>query len=182
MTTKTTTINAQNAAEVLGDIAATATPEPTAKPILNPSRPSAEWSLDELGKFARKALKKSAEASWELGRALVLAKEKANRKFGKWSQQYVPELSTRTIQRYMAVGRLDYDDVQGKTVSDIYALLWGDNHTGKKGKTVNVSKQAGNSITALTKLLEGSQASEVLTANRDALVTLHAKLTALLVG
>ena len=182
MTTKNTTSNAQNAAEVLGSIAATATPEPSPKPILNPSRPSAEWSLDELGKFVRKAAIKSAEASWELGRALVLAKEKASRKFGKWTQQYVPELSPRTINRYMAVGRLDYDDVRAKTVSDIYTLLWGENHTGKKGNAVNVSKQAGNSITALTKLLEGEQANEVLTANREALVALHAKLTTLLVG
>jgi hypothetical protein len=194
MTTKTSDKNAH--ADIAGNIAnkpmiQVARTEPGAPleppvsaftPILNPSRPSAEWSLDELGKYARKTLKKSAEASWEFGRALVLAKEKASRKFGKWTQQYVPELSTRTIQRYMAVGRLDYDDVQGKTVSDIYALLWGDNHTGKKGKTVNVSKQAGSSITALTKLLEGENSSVVLTANREALVALHAKLTALLVG
>ena len=176
---KTTTSNATNAANILGDLANTVTPA-TAKPSLNPSRPSAEWTLAELGKFARRTVKKSAESSWELGRVLVLAKQKASRKFGAWCSEYVPELSVRTIQRYMAVGRLDWDDVRGKSVSDIYALLWGKQEgkqEGEEAKPANSTKQVSNNIAKLTKLLSSP---DVVLANREALVALRDKLAELL--
>lgn len=171
MTTKNTNNAASNSSKVLGEIAALAT-------SVDPIRPSAEWSLDELGKFARKALRQSAEASWELGRTLVLAKEKASRKFGTWTKQYLPELSARTIQRYMAVGRLDYDDVRGKSIGEIYTLLWGESH--KSRKQGEPTKKVSANIKTLLNLLDGDNSQDVLTANRESLIVLHKLLTKLL--
>lgn len=175
--TKTSTTKVENAANVLAEIADDAS-RPVVNTTLNPERPSAEWTLEELGAFANKTLRKSAEVSWELGRSLVLAKEKANRQFEQWAKLYVPELKTRTRQRYMAVGRLDYDDVKGKSVSEIYTLLWGDSHT--KGKRP-VSAQASEAINSLTKLLN-TNADELLQIHREKLKALHTTLTDLLMG
>jgi hypothetical protein len=171
MTIKNTHSNASEVSKVLGELAEVATP-------LSPNRPSAEWSLDQLGLFARQTLRQSAESSWGLGRTLVLAKEKANRKFGAWTKEYLPELSARTIQRYMAVGRLDYDDVRGKSIGEIYALLWGESHKNKK--KIEPLKKVSTNIKSLMHFLEGESSKEVLTANRDSLVVLHKLLSKIL--
>lgn len=131
--------NAANAAEVLSVIAAdapmiqAATPkplgawenEPTDAPLNPVNRPSAEWTLDQLGHFAAVVGRKNAEHAWELGRALFLAQKKTGKggKWTAWADKWVPWIKERTRQRYMNVGQLDYEDVKGKGLDEVYKLL-----------------------------------------------------------
>ena len=93
-------------------------------------------NLEEIGVHVQAGIRANALAAWELGRCLKLAKAKAKRKFGKWCEQYLPELSERTIQRYMRVAELAKEDVEGTALADVYKALEGEKGKGK-GKTSN---------------------------------------------
>jgi hypothetical protein len=132
--TATTT---STAAALLSSIASTA-------PAINftPQRPTAEMTVAELGLFASNAARKSAESAWELGRALMLAKEALKNpeknpeklKWLKWCEVYVPHLNPKTRERYMSLGKLDFDDVRSKNLTDVYKMMFGENYTKAKGK------------------------------------------------
>lgn len=191
MTTKNTTTNVQSIQQTLADIAddpaatlaqpsilgasSEATNDANQVIQVNPSeRPSVEMTLDELGAIAQKTLRKSAESIWITGRALAIAKKKNPRSFGKWCNRWIPGISPKTRERYMAVGSLDYDDVRGQNVTRIYDQLFGKSSDKKSNPPIT---RATTCIKSLSKLLESNP--EVAEANRDLLVELYGKLTAL---
>ncbi len=88
--------------------------------------PREDWTLDQLGEFARQVAKRSAHDAWNLGRAYTIAKAKAKaegQKIGAWRRQWIPFVSQPTLSRYEAVGRLAEEDVLGKGIAEVYRLL-----------------------------------------------------------
>lgn len=174
MTTKTATKNSTNAA----------VSSKLAEPKLEPQNTANEkMSFEELGAAARAAMGRGAEWAWSLGRAMQIAKIKFDKDkagYKAWKEEYLPELKIRTAQRYEALGILDYDAVRGKTIMDVYAVLWPEQAEKKAAKANKVKRMtAAKAVDYLLDDLEKNGAT-LIELHRDKLQALYAKLLTIL--
>lgn len=106
--------------------------------IVNPRTPSADWTLDKLGKFITATARKTAENIWHMGHALTIAHAKCD--YGQWEQfcnEHVP-FSKTTIWRMRKIAELPFDDVKDEKASVLYKRL----ESGKEKATTETEYTA----------------------------------------
>lgn len=70
--------------------------------------PQEDWSMDELGKFCQKTVKKLAIHAWQIGKAVEIARLKGEWKHGfkkDWINKWLPGFSIPTIDRWRALAQ-----------------------------------------------------------------------------
>jgi hypothetical protein len=91
---------------------------------LTADRPLAEWTTEVLGEYCRHQLKITALGAWRVGTAITYAKKRLKKgTFGQWRKTYFGDMSEKTLQRFVLVALLKYEEVQGKKLVQVYRLL-----------------------------------------------------------